>query len=187
MSVTLTPMTAEELEPLLGPLQRSYAEELVRHRGVSAAEALDRAAVPIRELLPAGAATEGVLLRTARVDGEAVGWIWVTLPGAAGATDAPPGSGRAWIHNIEVYPEHRGRGYARRMIQLVEAELARLGVPELGLNVFGSNTVAIRLYESLGFRVTAQQMAKPVAAEPASDPAVGPPSGPAGGASRGGS
>ncbi|MGK5742089.1 GNAT family N-acetyltransferase [Micromonospora sp. URMC 103] len=159
-------MTASELEPLLGPLQRSYAEELVRHRAVSAAEALDRAADSIRDLLPGGAASEEVLLRVARVDGVAVGWIWVTLPGAAAATDAPPGTGRAWIHNIEVHPEHRGRGYARRMIQLVEAELARLGVPELGLNVFGTNTVAIRLYESLGFRVTAQQMAKPVTAGP---------------------
>ncbi|MFD0786162.1 GNAT family N-acetyltransferase, partial [Micromonospora azadirachtae] len=82
----------------------------------------------------------------------------------AGASDAPAGSGRAWIHNIEVHPEHRGRGHARRMIQLVEAELAGLGVTELGLNVFGSNTVAIGLYQSLGFQVAAQQMTKRLAA-----------------------
>ena len=100
----------------------------------------------------------------ARVDDVEVGWIWVTLPEAAGSTDA--GSRRAWIHNIEVHPAHRGRGYARRMIQLIEAELAQIGVPELGLNVFGTNTVAIGLYESLGFEVTAQQMAKRI------DPAV---------------
>lgn len=46
------------------------------------------------------------------------------------------------------------------MIQLMEAELTHLGVPELGLNVFGTNTVAIGLYRSLGFEVTSQQMAK---------------------------
>ncbi|MEU5564736.1 GNAT family N-acetyltransferase [Micromonospora musae] len=160
MTLTLAAMTHEELAPRLGALHRSYAEELTRHRAVPAAEALDRAVVQTRNLLPAGAATEKVLLRVARVGDVQVGWIWVTLPGAAGASDALAGSGRAWIHNIEVDPEQRGRGYARRMIQLIEAELAGLGVTELGLNVFGTNSVAIGLYESLGFHVTAQQMAK---------------------------
>ncbi|MEU4679946.1 GNAT family N-acetyltransferase [Micromonospora sp. NPDC023737] len=170
MTLTLALMTDEELATLLGPLQRSYAEDLTRHRGIPADAALDRAVTQTRDLLPAGAATEGVLLRIARVDGVQVGWIWVTLPGAAGASDAPTGSGRAWIHNIEVDPEHRGRGYARRMIQLIEAELTGLGVTELGLNVFGSNTVAIGLYQSLGFQVAAQQMTKQLAAAPEPPP-----------------
>lgn len=38
----------------------------------------------------------------------------------------------------------------------------RRGVAELGLNVFGSNATARHLYESLGFQVTSQQMAKPL-------------------------
>ncbi|WBB67093.1 GNAT family N-acetyltransferase [Micromonospora sp. WMMD812] len=163
MDVTLTPMTADELARLRGPLERSYAEELTRHRGLAPEAARDRTAAQTAALLPDGAATERVLLRVARAGDVEVGWIWVTLPGAAGPTDAPVGSNRAWIHNIEVHPAHRGRGHARRMIQLIEAELARLGVAEIGLNVFGSNTVAIGLYQSLGFRVTAQQMAKPIA------------------------
>ncbi|RLP92416.1 N-acetyltransferase [Micromonospora sp. CV4] len=155
MELTLAPMTEQELDRLRGPLEREYAEDLVAHRGLTPEAARERSASQMRELLPAGAATEGALLRMARVDDVEVGWIWVTLPGA-GAPDTL----RAWIHNIEVHPEHRGRGHARRMIQLMEAELARLGVPELGLNVFGTNTVAIGLYRSLGFEVTSQQMAK---------------------------
>ncbi|MFI6266493.1 GNAT family N-acetyltransferase [Micromonospora sp. NPDC051006] len=170
MELTLTPMTAGELARLSGALERSYAEELSRHRAMSPADAQARAAAQIRDLLPDGAATPGVLLRVARVGDVEVGWIWVTLPGTAGASDAPPGSGRAWIPNIEVHETHRGRGHARRMIQLIEAELAQLDVAELGLNVFGSNTVAIGLYQSLGFRVTAQQMAKPVSAGPPAGP-----------------
>ncbi|MFI7608984.1 GNAT family N-acetyltransferase [Micromonospora sp. NPDC049366] len=160
MGLALDPMTADELARLLGPLEESYAEEVARHRGLTPDAARELAASQIATLLPAGAATDGVLLRIARVDDVEVGWIWVTLPGAG---EAPAGSGRAWIHNIEVDPAHRGRGHARRMIQLIEAELAARGVTELGLNVFGTNTVAIGLYESLGFRVTAQQMAKPLA------------------------
>ncbi|SCE98888.1 GNAT family N-acetyltransferase [Micromonospora chokoriensis] len=156
MELTLTPMTAPELARLLGPLEQGYADDLVAHRGLSPEAARKRSVDQIREALPAGAATEAALLRVGRVDDTEVGWIWVTLPPAGG-------SRQAWIHNIEVHPEHRGRGYARRMIQLIEVELAHLGVPELGLNVFGTNTVAIGLYRSLGFEVTSQQMAKRIA------------------------
>ncbi|RAO58006.1 GNAT family N-acetyltransferase [Micromonospora saelicesensis] len=153
MELTLTPMTAPELDRLRGPLVQGYAEDLVAHRGMTPEAALQRSVDQIRESLPAGVATERALLRVGRVGDTEVGWIWVTLPAAA----APD---QAWIHNIEVHEEHRGHGYARRMIQLIEAELAQLGVPELGLNVFGTNTVAIGLYRSLGFEVTSQQMAK---------------------------
>ncbi|MBM0276712.1 GNAT family N-acetyltransferase [Micromonospora tarensis] len=152
MELTLTPVTAAELARLLVPLEEEFAGDLVAHRGMTPAAARQRSADQIRESLPAGVATEGALLRLARVGDTEVGWIWVTVP--------KPGESRAWIHNIEVRPEHRGQGHARRMIQLIEAELAQLGVPELGLNVFGSNTVGIGLYRSLGFEVTSQQMAK---------------------------
>jgi len=153
VELTLTPMTAQELDRLRGPLVQGYAEDLVAHRGMTPEAALERSSSQIRDLLTEGVATERALLRVGRVGDTEVGWIWVTLPTAA----APD---QAWIHNIEVHEEHRGRGYARRMIQLIEAELAQLGVPELGLNVFGANTVAIGLYRSLGFEVTSQQMAK---------------------------
>ncbi|WP_328371638.1 N-acetyltransferase [Micromonospora zamorensis] len=153
MELTLTPMTAQELARLLVSLEQGYADDLVAHRGMTPEAALDRSSSQIRESLPSGAATEGALLRMGRVGDTEVGWIWVTLPTAA----APD---QAWIHNIEVHEEHRGHGYARRMIQLIEVELAQLKVPELGLNVFGTNTVAIGLYRSLGFEVTSQQMAK---------------------------
>ncbi|MEU8423080.1 GNAT family N-acetyltransferase [Micromonospora sp. NPDC048835] len=148
-------MTEQELARLLGALEQGYAEDLVAHRGLTPEAALERSVSQIRESLPAGAATEEALLRLGRVGDTEVGWIWVMLPAAA--------SRQAWIHNIEVDPAHRGRGHARRMIQLIEAELASLGVPELGLNVFGTNTVAIGLYRSLGFEVVSQQMAKPIA------------------------
>ncbi|GAA2715354.1 GNAT family N-acetyltransferase [Micromonospora olivasterospora] len=69
------------------------------------------------------------------------------------------------IHHIEVHPAHRGRGHGRRMIQLAEAEVARLGYDQLRLNVFAHNTGAIRLYESLGFEVTNQQMRKPLTSD----------------------
>ncbi|MFG1837966.1 GNAT family N-acetyltransferase [Micromonospora sp. NPDC049175] len=149
-------MTEQDLTRLLVPLEEEYAEDLVAHRGLTPEAAFERSVSQIQGSLPAGATTERTLLRLGRVDDAEIGWIWVTLP----TPDAPR---HAWIQNIEVHPAHRGRGYARRMIHLIEVELAQLKVPELGLNVFGTNAVAIGLYRSLGFEVTSQQMAKRIA------------------------
>lgn len=109
-------------------------------------------------VLPRGLDSEKAILRTAPVAGKAVGWVWVTLPGAAGRPEM------AWLHNIDVDPEQQSKGYGRAMIQAVEYELRRHGVTRFGLNVFGNNTRAIHLYESLGFEVMARQMAKDIIA-----------------------
>jgi ribosomal protein S18 acetylase RimI-like enzyme len=54
----------------------------------------------------------------------------------------------------------RGRGLGRRVIELVEVEVGRLGGTTLGLSVFGTNTRTRRLYESLGYEPTSIRMRK---------------------------
>lgn len=154
MELTLQPMNRADFEHRSVALREDYARALQVARGVSLAAARAQAARQLARLLPYGIDSERVLLRTATVGGTAVGWIWVTLPGSPGGPDP------AWIHHLGVDPEHQGHGYGRAMIEAIEIELAGYRVDRLGLNVFGDNVAAIRLYESLGFRVTAQQMAK---------------------------
>ena len=55
---------------------------------------------------------------------------------------------------------HRGAGYGRALLTAAEEELRHRGAPAVGLNVFGHNQVAVRLYTSSGYRVTSQQMLK---------------------------
>lgn len=160
MDLALVPMSPVDFDRRIAALREHYAGSLVTGRGLSPEYAETESARQIAEQLPRGVRTERAILRTAQVDGQEVGWIWVALP------DRPRQS-EAWIHNITVDPEHRSKGYGRAMIQAVEAELSRRGVSRLGLNVFADNPGAIRLYESLGFRVMAQQMAKPLAVQPA--------------------
>ncbi|MFD7905304.1 GNAT family N-acetyltransferase, partial [Kitasatospora sp. NPDC059747] len=66
--------------------------------------------------------------------------------GGAGAPPPPPGP-----------PPH-----GRTLMLLAERECLAAGVRTLGLNVFTVNEVAIRLYASLGYRVTNRLYGKPL-------------------------
>ncbi|GIF99406.1 GNAT family N-acetyltransferase [Catellatospora citrea] len=156
MSLVLVPMSGPDYDRRTAALRRRYAANLQQQRGMSGADAEAEAVRQMELVLPGGRDTAWAILRSAQVDGETVGWVWATLPGAPGRPEM------AWLHNIDVDPEHQSRGHGRAMILAVEEELRRLGVTRFGLNVFGGNTRAIALYESLGFTVMAQQMSKPL-------------------------
>ncbi|GAB3141711.1 hypothetical protein GCM10027290_14900 [Micromonospora sonneratiae] len=157
MTVVLRPMTEQEFTERLGVLVDRYADDLRDSGRVSAAEAREESVRQSTGFLPQGLDTPGMLLFTAEADGQPVGWLWL---GPTAKADIPE---QAWIYNIEVDEGHRGKGYGRAMMKAVERELGDRGYTRLGLNVFGGNSVAIGLYESLGFEVTAQQMAKSIA------------------------
>ena len=66
------------------------------------------------------------------------------------------------MYDIEIDPEHRGRGLGRDTMLLAEVEARRLGRRRIRLNVFARNAVARALYLSLGFEDMAIQMSKAV-------------------------
>jgi ribosomal protein S18 acetylase RimI-like enzyme len=148
----LRPMTQSEFEQYFTRAVPEYAASKVTAGIHSAQDAERLAREEIEGLVPEGLATPGQLLFTAVDGGTAVGILWLALPAQ--------GRPQAWIYDIEVDEVHRGRGYGRAIMLAAERELAARGMHELGLNVFGYNTAAIRLYESLGYEVTAQQMSK---------------------------
>lgn len=153
MPLMLVEMTAADFARRREPMVATYARAISASRGLSVAEAESEAARDVAGQLPRGPATRGQLLRKALTDGTEVGWIWLSLPG----TTMPE---LAWLSDVEVDPPFRGQGYADAIITAAEVELAARGVPGLGLNVFGDNSTARRLYDRLGFRVTAQQYSR---------------------------
>jgi mycothiol synthase len=146
-------VTMSDYESRIEALFTEYANDLMIDQGVWHGEAEARAARKVAELLPQGARTRGMLLRTVLAAGEPVGWLWAALP-------APPRPSMGWLHHIGIDEEFRSRGYGRRAIAAIEAELVRRGVRRMGLNVHGSNDGARRLYERLGYGLISQQMAK---------------------------
>ena len=153
--VVISPVTADEAELLLSSARETYAAGLRSQRGLSPEQADQKAADDVTALLPEGQDTAGQVLLAAREEGRYVGGIWAAAQG-------PDRAGMAWIYQVWVEPEARGRGLSKRLIQAAGDAVRVLGADSLGLNVFGDNAPAIAVYDSLGFTVTAQQMALPL-------------------------
>jgi ribosomal protein S18 acetylase RimI-like enzyme len=74
---------------------------------------------------------------------------------------------RGWLHHVASAPDHRGRGYVRRLLAHVENYLATRGVPKINLQVRTDNTAVVGFYEKLGYRPEPRiQMGKRFAISP---------------------
>lgn len=63
----------------------------------------------------------------------------------------------AHITNVAVDPDYQGQGLGRRLMNELTSRVKALGVDSMTLEVRPSNTVAINLYTSLGFRSVGQR------------------------------
>lgn len=61
------------------------------------------------------------------------------------------------ITNVAVDPDYQGQGLGRRLMNELTTRVKALGVDSMTLEVRPSNTVAINLYTSLGFRSVGQR------------------------------
>lgn len=61
------------------------------------------------------------------------------------------GGRTAFVDDLFVRPQYRGRGCGRQAMETVLADCRRRGVRAVHLEVWPANTVARRLYASLGF------------------------------------
>jgi len=73
------------------------------------------------------------------------------LVAVAGTHLLSPTYGVAALGNVFTHPDYCGRGYGTLTTAAVVAELLRLGIPDIVLNVSQANSAAIRIYERLGF------------------------------------
>jgi ribosomal protein S18 acetylase RimI-like enzyme len=161
-ALRLRPMTAAEFNIWRARILPGYAAAHVRAGVWSVGEADSRAAKLIGNLLPHGVETPGMLLLSAETpDGSSVGMVWVVLD--------RPRPGAAWIHNIEIFSDHRGKGYGRELLEAAERHSMERGAEEIGLNVFGGNTIASSLYESSGYEISSLQMHKRLAGPASTD------------------
>lgn len=143
--VLLAPMTAGRFTDFAAASEAAFAQELAASGRYSEADAAVESHRQMQVELPDGIDSEGQRLFTAEVDGAEVGVLWIGVRTRGGR---PHG----FILDIEIAQEHRRKGYGRDVMHAAEREAARFGADSMGLHVFGFNTGAVRLYESLGYR-----------------------------------
>lgn len=151
MTTNLRPMPTDRLAGWIAASSAEYVQSRMK-AGDTREQAEENSARSFQAFFPDGAPAPGHLVNDVVADDEVVGYLWI------GPQD--PGSTAWWVWNIEIHEQHRGRGFGRAAMQLAEPLAAANGAVTLGLNVFGFNTPARALYESLGYRTTAVQMRK---------------------------
>jgi GNAT superfamily N-acetyltransferase len=123
---------------------RGYAANITDSGTLPAAQARIRADTQFDQLLPAGLRTDDHSFLSLIAGSEVVATNWIG--------HHYPSPNVSWVYGVVTHDGHRGKGYGRAAMIIGERATLAAGDTHLGLNVFGHNTVAISMYESMGYR-----------------------------------
>src|SRR3954468_22573801 len=127
----LKPMAEDEFGSYIQALIAGYAAERARNFDTSSEQELEESTRQVNDILRDGLKTPDqhvwVLVGDA---GEPLGYLWVAVNEERKS---------AFIYDIEMKAEQRGKGYGRLALELLEAELRPMGIKRVALNVFGDN------------------------------------------------
>jgi ribosomal protein S18 acetylase RimI-like enzyme len=143
----------DEFDAFVAAAKATYVQDMVTNGSMSVAEATAKAERDFAAALPAALATPGhTLLFIVDTHGARIGRLWFG--------ERPPA---VYLYAIWLDEAVRGRGLGRQAMEWLEHETRRRGLDRIELNVFGGNTTARRLYESLAYREVAISMRKDIA------------------------
>ncbi len=158
-TLRLRPMNDEEFAAFRARAIHDYAVEKVAADEWPEDRAAALAEQQTDALLPDGRRTEGMFIVMAESDDDGpVGYAWLALQS--------PDVSSAWIYDLAIDDEQRGKGYGRALLNGLEQVAREHGLGSIALNVFAGNDYARRLYERAGFKPTSMRMAKPLDDEP---------------------
>lgn len=152
MSVSLVSATDADVAEYLIDARESYWANLVE-AGVPPSVAAKTADESFSQSFPGGRPAAGHRVFRVEHGGEKAGLLWI----GPQSTEQPD---RWWVFDLVITRAFRGQGLGRQVMLLAETEARARGAVELGLNVFGHNTVAVHLYQSLGYEMTSMRTRK---------------------------
>ncbi|MFJ8160326.1 GNAT family N-acetyltransferase [Streptomyces sp. NPDC096136] len=142
--LTVRRLREEEYPRWYAREEASYVADIVRAGVLTPQQAQEKSDRDFAEQLPQGYLTPGHAFYAMEADGAVVGTGWVGHGFLPGVT---------FGFSLEVYEEHRGKGYGRAAMAVGEWAARQGGDEALMFNVFGGNEVAMGLYDSTGFTV----------------------------------
>jgi GNAT superfamily N-acetyltransferase len=148
-------MRDDEFTAWLPRMRDSYGQAMIDDAGFSPERATGKAAADIEHLFPGGRPSAGQLVFVVEANGDPVGELWLA---EREDTMRPC----LFVYEIHLAEAQRGKGYGKAAMLFAEDEARRRGLDRVALNVFGRNTVARRLYQSLGYEENAVAMSKTI-------------------------
>ena len=125
---------------------QQYAEEVAKSRGIDLDKALQLTNEEFNTLLPNGLKSENQYLNTIINDeNEHIGIMWFS-------TESNHGENEAFLYDIEINKEYRGKGYGHESMKLLESKVKELNLDSIGLHVFLHNEIAYSLYNKIGYQ-----------------------------------
>ena len=148
MSIELIPMTDAQFAQWSSQIWKSYRDELIR-AGLSAEAADENVANNIAQTMPDGVLAPDNFTFCAVNGDNQVGVVWLANR-----------NGKWFIYDIEIFEQFRGQGFGRATMKAIESYVRESGGSEIGLSVFGFNSIAQKLYLSEGYEVVRLNMSK---------------------------
>ncbi|MFD9405796.1 GNAT family N-acetyltransferase [Streptomyces sp. NPDC059989] len=142
--LTVRPLTEEEYPGWYAGEEAAYIADIVRAGALTPEQAKEKSDQDFARYLPQGYLTPGHAFYAMGADGQVIGTGWVNHGFLPGVT---------FGFSLEVYEEHRGKGYGRAAMAVGEWATRQGGDEAMMFNVFGGNEVAMSLYDSTGFVV----------------------------------
>ena len=137
-------MTEQEFTDYLEFLIADYSKDYAQIKEVSIEEARSQTELQIEVLLPNGYVTPDVFICFVQNDDQNIGHIWYIHEKR---------KQYAFLADIEIFPDHRNKGFGTLALEKLEKEVDSLGFKAIILHVFKHNLPAQRLYEKLGYSV----------------------------------
>lgn len=150
--IVLKALTDDEIVPFFNQLSIDYKRDLIS-AGFSEGYANENVEQSIKSIFSDGTLAPGNFVFYAISDGNSVGKLWLSTTKRGDKTE--------WsIYDIETFVDYRGKGFGREIMLAAERYVLAAGGDAMYLSVFGNNTPARKLYESLEYETIRLAMKK---------------------------
>ena len=142
----LKPMNQDIYNNYIKNAIQQYASELSKSRGIDIDEAIQLTNNEFDALLPDGLKSKNQFLyKIINDENENIGIMWFS-------TESNHGDNEAFLYDIEINKEYRGKGYGRESMKLLESKIKEFNLGSICLHVFLRNEIACTLYNKIGYQ-----------------------------------
>lgn len=149
--ILLKSIQPEEISEYRKIFIQDYSDDLTINHGYSDQEGLNLAKKSFASSFPNNSPIPSDKLLCIVAKDNVVGYLWYSV----NENDA-----KAFICDFYIHDRHRGKGYGKFAIALLETLLTKENINYLGLRVASNNPRALELYKNIGFNISGINMCK---------------------------